>query len=144
MNCRLKCDDCASMRFRITTMFWVLVVVATGCGGPRGVTGGTQGVLRSGDVRLAEIQLTIHQLSGSTYVPLGFGTTRSDGTFELVTNGAKGPLRLNAGQYKCTMESIGSPLTIPVQYRTPFESTLTLTWKPEQRLIDLDVPGLSH
>lgn len=127
----------------ITVAFSVaFMVVAAGCGGPRGVTGGTEGVLHAGGERLADIQLTIHEVEGSTTKPIGFAQTRTDGTFNLVTNGAMGPLRLDAGEYLCTIESAGSPVQIPPELMKAKTTSLKVTWTDSDRMLDLNVPEL--
>lgn len=54
----------------------ILMLVYPGCGGPSGVKGGTEGILHSGGDRLAELQITIHQVEGSSTKPIGFGESR--------------------------------------------------------------------
>lgn len=119
-----------------------LLLMLAGCGSPRGVTGGTKGMLHSSAERLAEIQITIHQVNGATSKPIGFAATRLDGTFELVTNGAREPLRLRAGDYLCTLESIGSPLQIPPEFTRPETTPLKVSWAGTESSLDLNVPAL--
>ncbi|MBS0206454.1 MAG: hypothetical protein JSS49_26500 [Planctomycetes bacterium] len=121
----------------------ILVTVA-GCGRPRGVTGGTEGVLHAGGERLADIQLTILEVEGSTTKPIGFAQTRADGTFRLVTDGARGPLRLHAGEYRYTIESAGSPLQIPSELMKSKTTTLKFTWTDGDRMLDLNIPELEN
>lgn len=119
-----------------------LLLMLSGCGSPRGVTGGTMGILHAGAERLAEIQITVHQVDGAASKPIGFAATRLDGTFELVTNGAQGPLRLRAGDYRCTLESIGSPLPIPPEFTRPETTPLKVSWTDTENSLDLNVPAL--
>jgi hypothetical protein len=126
----------------IRSLGLMLLLAFSGCGHPQGVTGGTEGVLHAGPERLAELQITIHQVNGTTTTPIGFGTTRMDGSFELVTTGAKGPLRLKAGNYACTLESVGSPLAIPQPLTRPESTTIKVTWTGDEQSLDLDIMEL--
>ena len=65
------------------------------------------GTLRAGSELLADIQVTMHQVDGGSLRRVGFGVTDRNGSFELVTNGAQGPLWLSPGEYCCTLESAG-------------------------------------
>src|SRR5262245_36355928 len=99
---------------RQNTRFWllfgVLAVLPAGCGGVHPVVGGTPGSLHAGDDFLSDIQVTVYQTEGGLMQAVGFGVTDHDGAFELATNGARGPLRLAPGEYRCTLESAGAPL----------------------------------
>lgn len=116
-----------------------VVVASAGCGGPKPITGGTPGVLRVGPDVLAEVQLTLHSTATATPQPIGFAITRADGSFELVTNGAKEPLRLAPGQYRCTLESAGSPLKFPATYANPATTPLLISWTASDVTLQLDV-----
>lgn len=116
----------------------LVCISLVGCGGARPIKGGTAGKLHSGVDPLGDIQVTFHQTSGTTTEPIGFGATTANGTFELVTMGAKGPLRLSPGQYLCTIESVGSPLKIPKEYTKPETTPLKLTWTSSDTIVDLD------
>lgn len=104
----------------------------------RGVTGGTMGELHSSDAPLGEIQITIHQIDLDGTEPIGFAETRSDGTFELVTMGAAGPLRLVPGDYCCTLESVGAPISIPKEFTKSETTPMKITWSADDQLLDLD------
>ena len=124
--------------------FTFAVILATtlpGCGGPQPVTGGTPGTLRVGSELLSDFQVTIHQVEGTTTEPIGFGVTGADGSFQLVTNGAQGPLWLSAGEYRCTLESAGAPLVIPKQYTQATRTPLKVTWPTGDEQLNLDVPA---
>jgi len=120
------------------SLWGLLALIVAGCGSEQGVTGGTPGLLHAGSTGLAEIQLTIHPGDGSG--PLGFAPTGMDGTFELLTNQARGPLRLPPGDYRVTLESIGSPVVIPEKFTRPDSTPLKFTWNGSEKLLDLDAP----
>jgi len=111
-----------------------------GTGGVNPVTGGTPGILHSGSDALSEIQITIHQMEGGTANAVGFAVTGSDGSFELVTNGAQGPLILNPGEYCCTLESVGAPVVIPADYAAPGSTPLKVAWSGTDERLDLNIP----
>jgi hypothetical protein len=111
-------------------------VVTFGCG-PRPIVGGTPGVLRAGGQPLAEVQVTLHQQEGSAWLPVGFADTAGDGSFELVSRGAAGPLVLSPGEYRATLESVGSPIHIPPAYAKPDSSPLTVSWSAGDDQLDL-------
>jgi hypothetical protein len=117
-----------------------LLLVLSGCGGAEPTTGGTQGVLHAGPASLSEIQVTIHQLQGNMFRPIGFGVPGADGGFCLVTNGATGPLVLLPGEYRCTLESVGAPVEIPAEYLKADTSPLKVTWSASDQKLDIDVP----
>lgn len=121
-------------------MLMILLVVLPGCGGVQPVAGGTTGTLRAGGEFLAEIQITIYQVDGNSFRPVGFGVTDREGWFELVTNGAKGPLWLSPGDYRCTLESAGAPVEIPKEYAQPATTPLKVSWSAGSSELDLDIP----
>ena len=121
-------------------MLIILLVVLPGCGGVQPVPGGTTGTLRAGGEVLAEIQITIHQVEGGSFRPIGFGLTDRDGWFELVTNGAQGPLWLSPGDYRCTLESAGAPVEIPKEYAQAATTPLKVSWSAGSSELDLDIP----
>src|SRR5580765_446568 len=102
--------NCAAMHLLVLP-----ALILAGCGGTTPVVGGTKGVLQAGDELLGDIQITVHAKDGTAWKPLGFGVTAFDGSFELVTSGAKGPLWLSPGEYRCTLESAGAPVVIPLE-----------------------------
>lgn len=117
----------------------VATVFLAGCG-ESPVTGGTSGVLRDTAQPLAEMQVTIHRQESGEWQPLGTGVTAADGTFELVTMGAQGPLQLEPGDYRCTLESMGSPARIPVEYTHANTSPLLADWSESSTRLDLTLP----
>ena len=98
-----------------------------GCG-PQPVRGGTAGQLRAAGKPLSEIQVTVFQNEGAAYQPIGFAITKTDGSFQLLQNQARGPLMLAAGDYRCTLESAGAPVKIPKQFAKPETSPLKVSW----------------
>ena len=118
---------------------FVIILSITGCRGPQPITGGTPGMLRAGGEQLAEMQLTLHQFENGTLRPVGFAVTGMDGSFELVTNEAKGALQLPPGLYRCTLESAGSPLKIPPALASAESTPLRVTWPTSDGSLNLDV-----
>ncbi len=110
-----------------------------GCGGAHPVVGGTRGVLRMGDELTSDIQVTVHQVDGDATRPVGFGVTALDGSFELVTNGAHGPLWLSPGEYRFTLESAGSPVPLPTEFARPESTPLAVAWSTDDCDLDLEI-----
>jgi hypothetical protein len=113
------------MKYKHELLALVLLVMASGCG-DGSVTGGTTGILRIGGEVGTDVQTTVYTSDGA---PLGFGVTRADGSFKLVTNGATGPLWLEPGDYRFTVESVGAEVEIPAEFSrvetTPLKVTVT-------------------
>lgn len=122
----------------VRAMALLLVLWPAGCG-PRPVAGGTQGILRWGEEPLADIQLTVHRVQGGVPTTTGFGVTGFDGKFALFTNGAQGPLKLEPGEYRFTLESVGSPLVIPPAWTKPESTPLQVQW-PQGTSLELQLP----
>jgi hypothetical protein len=119
-----------------------MAVLIAGCG-TRSVPGGTKGVLRFDGELLSEIQVVVHQVDGASWRPVGFGVTKNDGSFELVTNGAQGPLWLAPGEYRCTLESAGAPIQIPEPFAQPDATPLKISWSADDQTLDLDASSSS-
>ncbi|TWT39358.1 hypothetical protein [Blastopirellula retiformator] len=115
------------------------LLAMAGCG-PTPVTGGATGRLTTGENPLAEMQVNVYRADGVD-TPIGFGTTAADGSFELVQPAAAGPLMLEPGKYRFTVESIGSPVMLPKKYGSAASSPLEIDWQSGQA-ITLDIPGL--
>lgn len=128
-----------SHKFRLFVVL-LFAVVLPGCGAVQPVSGGTTGTLRAGGEVLAEIQVTIHQVDAGSLRPIGFGVTDRDGWFELVTTGAQGPLWLSPGEYRCTLESAGSPIQIPSEYARAETTPLKVAWSAASSELDLEIP----
>jgi hypothetical protein len=120
----------------------VLLFAVPGCGGVKPVTGGTTGVLHSGNDKLSDIQITVHHVEGVSSKPIGFGVASTDGSFQLVTDGAKGPLHLTPGEYRCTLESVGATVVIPKEYAQADKTPMKITWSASDQKLDLDIPAL--
>ena len=119
--------------------FVLMLFCLCGCsGGVRGITGGTAGELRTGDSPLGDIQVTVHQVEDGSTEPVGFAIARSDGSFERVTPGAEGPLRLTPGEYCCTLESAGAPVLISKEFSNPKTTPLKIEWSAGDQSLDLD------
>ncbi len=112
----------------------LLATALAGCGGVKPVTGGTSGTLSFGDQLLSDIQVTVHQLDGTSFQNVGFGVTDRDGWFELVTNRAQGPLVLDAGEYRFTLESAGAPVQVPKEYSQAETTPLKVSWSGDGEL----------
>lgn len=127
---------------RKAEMFMLLLMATTlpGCGGVKPVVGGTEGTLKVAHQLLSDIQVTVHQVEGGSTRPVGFGTTIADGTFKLVTNGARGPLWLNPGEYRFTLESAGAPVEFPKEYTHADTTPLKLRWAGGDSDLELEVP----
>jgi hypothetical protein len=61
---------------------------------------------------LSDIHVARHEVDDGVSKPIGFGMASTDGSSELVTNEAKGPLRLVSGEYRYTLEFVGAPVVI--------------------------------
>jgi hypothetical protein len=88
---------------------------------------------------LAEVQVTLHRQEGSSWQYVGFADTTTDGTFELVTRGAAGPLVLPPGEYRATLESVGAPIQIPPVYTQPDSSPLAIRWSGNEGKLELQL-----
>lgn len=123
-----------------SAMIGVVAVGLIGCGGPEPITGGTPGVLRAGELKLAEMQVTVYEMQTGTPQPIGFAVTAADGSFQLVTNEARGALLLQPGSYRCTIESAGSPVRIPPVLLKPETTPLQVNWAASDTQLNLEVP----
>lgn len=130
------------MRSRFELFVLVMMLALPGCGGVKPVAGGTEGVLHSGSDKLSDIQVTVHKFEGGTSKPIGFGVAGTDGSFQLMTDRAKGPLHLTPGEYHCTLESIGAPVVIPKEYTQPDTTPLKINWSASDSKLDWDIPVL--
>jgi hypothetical protein len=126
------------LRKQIPTLLFVMAAAATGCDRVHPVAGGTRGMLHLGDELTSDIQVTVYQVDGDSARPVGFGVTSLDGSFELVLNGARGPLWLAPGEYRFTLESAGSPVQLPGEFARPETTPLAVTWSTDDDDLDLD------
>jgi hypothetical protein len=123
---------------RYLPLLMIFVAAVAGCG-PRPVAGGTPGSLRAAGKPLGEVEVTVHKLEGGKWQAIGFGDVHSDGSFELVTTGARGPLALSPGEYRCTLESIGAPIVIPADYAHVGLTPLKATWTAADSRLELSI-----
>ncbi|PQO47198.1 hypothetical protein [Blastopirellula marina] len=117
----------------------LLLCISIGCG-PTPVTGGTSGTLTTSGNPLGEMQVNVFQVD-AVETPIGFGVTAADGSFELVQPAAAGPLQLEPGKYRFTVESVGSPIVVPKKYADSKTTPLEVDWQPGAE-IKLEIPGL--
>lgn len=125
------------MNWRLTACCLLLWIGVSGCGA-HPISGGTPGILRGSDFALSDIQVTVHRLEQQKMSRIGFGVTVTEGEFELVTNEARGPLRLEPGEYRFTLESAGAPVLIPAEYTQAETTPLRITWSKDDETIDLE------
>lgn len=100
--------------------------------------GGTPGSLHDGDKPIGEVKVTVYEVDGKSFEPIGFAVARSDGRFELITMDVTGPLQLQPGEYCCTLESVGDPVAIPKEYAKPETTPLKQEWSEGDALLDLE------
>jgi hypothetical protein len=115
------------------------LLVLAGCGAAP-VAGGTKGRLQAGNGGLGDVQLTVHQEDAGKWLPVGFGVTDYEGRFELVQNGAKGPLWLAPGEYRCTLQSAGAPVAIPEEFSRPETTPLQAAVKAKDDVLEFKTP----
>jgi hypothetical protein len=129
--------------FRQLWMGCALCVLLVGGCGPRPVTGGTPGTLHSRNLPLADLQVVVYRAADGEFEALGMAQTDIHGAFELVTNGARGPLHLAPGEYRFTVETAGSPARIPASYARPESTPLQRSWTTSDRFLDLEVNDIT-
>ena len=110
-----------------------------GCG-PTPVVGGTSGVLLAGGEPLADVQLTVYAARDGAWQPIGFADTSADGQFRLLLNEARGPLELEPGDYRFTLQSVGAPVVIPQALARVEATTLQTTWTGNETQLTLTLP----
>ncbi|MBX3441568.1 MAG: hypothetical protein KF774_04115 [Planctomyces sp.] len=125
---------------KVIPMLVLPLAAVLGCREPD-VRGGTMGSLTSHGEPLSDVQVTVHEASGSTPRPVGSAVTRLDGTFELLVVGASGPLWLPPGQYVCTVETAGAPVAFPVEFSKPESTPLRVSWTSDSQTLDLVAPS---
>ncbi len=128
------------MQSKLSAIALVASLIALAGCGPRPISGGTQGTLCAEDGALGEVQLTVYEAEGDGWRTIGFADTNADGTFELVTVGAKERLVLSPGEYRCTLESVGAPIVFPPQYAAAETTPLRVVWPSADGRLDLTVP----
>lgn len=108
-----------------------------GCG-PQPTRPGTEGKLLISGEPVGEILMHIYKMDAGQAAEVGFGETKSDGSFRLFTNSARGPLVLSPGDYVVTLESSGTPLVIPPEFQKPESTSLKKTWSASDSTLELD------
>lgn len=114
----------------------------SGCGGPQPVRGGTPGIVHVVDHEpLADVRVVVHRMLDGRPESIGFGVTQPDGTFVLYEEEAVGPLWLEAGEYRFTLESMGtSTYYWPREYDDPEHTPLQKSWMSADRQLVLEIP----
>ena len=131
-------------KFRLT-LIPLLLAAIIGCGRVETVpdtSGGTSGKIHNGREPLVGIQVTVHQVDGDSTEPIGVAASRLDGSFELATMDGTCACQLPAGEYRCTLESAGAPITIPTEFTRPETTPLKIELSKDDEAIDLKVPQL--
>ncbi|ADB17746.1 hypothetical protein Psta_3082 [Pirellula staleyi DSM 6068] len=121
---------------------WLAVVILSlllSCSGPRSVEGGTPGRLTCGSLTPSNLQITLFRVD--SHEPIGFAITGEDGAFALYQPLAKGPLLLEPGTYRYTIESLSPEgVMVPVAMTSPQATPLQFTWTAEQTSLALLIP----
>jgi hypothetical protein len=133
-------------KFRLT-LIPLLLAAIIGCGRVETVpdtSGGTSGKIHNGREPLVGIQVTLHQVDGDSTEPIGVAASRLDGSFELATMDGTCACQLPAGEYRCTLESAGAPITIPTEFARPETTPLKIALSKDDEAIDLKVPQLKN
>lgn len=123
--------------------FFICILLAIGCSPTPAnvVSGGTVGSLIAGDVPLPDFEVKVHDAADLSL--LGFGTTGNDGRFQLVQSKGDAPLVLTPGEYVMTLASIGPAAPrISQAYTNASKSSLKVTWKPQDKSLDLKIPAM--
>ncbi len=125
---------------RARNWFGCGLVWIAGCA-PQGISGGTTGQIRTESSPLADVQITVYRVEGTDIHEAGFGISNPDGEFSLVRTGAAGPLWLEPGEYRFTLESVGPVfMKWSPEYATAARSPLQQQWGPADHNLDLVVP----
>lgn len=128
---------------RFSVPFLIGTLMSIGCSPTpfNVVSGGTAGSLVAGDVPLPDFEVKVHDATDLNL--LGFATTGSDGRFQLVQSKGDSPLVLTPGNYVVTLASIGPAAPrISQAYTNASKSSLKVTWKPEDKSLDLKIPAI--
>lgn len=124
----------------------VVLAFAAGCssdgvGNPRDVAGGTVGTLTLGGVPKADLQVNVFADGATPPKRIGYGVTNADGAFTLIADDGKGPLRLSAGKYRVTLESVAAdPIPIPPAVGDVAKTMLLKDWSGHETKWELAVP----
>ncbi|XZE22585.1 hypothetical protein SH449x_002521 [Pirellulaceae bacterium SH449] len=117
------------------------ILACLGCqGGRPSVSGGTDGILRLGEIPLADFQVKVYRKDGREF--LGRGATGLDGRFQLVNPEGTGPCWLEAGQYAFTLESFGTDAPkLSQTYSDEARTPLSFEWDGGRQSLELIVPA---
>jgi hypothetical protein len=126
---------------RLVVLLLLALCTVPGCGDARHA-GGTPGSLVAGGQPLDEIQVTVHRPEGAGFLPVGFGVATTDGSFRLFAPGALADLRLEPGEYRFTLESVGAPVVVPKEYASPDTTPLRRTWTATDEKLLLEIPAV--
>ena len=129
------------------TLISTLFVAIVGCGRVETVpdtSGGTTGKIHNGREPLIGIQVTVHRVDGDSTEAIGVAASRLDGSFELAAMDGTCACQLLAGEYRCTLESAGAPISIPVEFAKPETTPLKIALSNDDEAIDLKVPQLKN
>ena len=127
----------------VLMMFIAIAGCRDGANSPL-VAGGTMGKIHNGRDPLIGIQVTVHQVDGEMMEPIGVAASRPDGSFELVTLDGTNACQLTPGEYRCTLESAGTPLVIPKEFTSPETTPLKINLAADDEAIDLKIPQLKN
>ena len=116
------------------------LALATGCHRVRPVTGGTPGTLQVSNQIASDLQLTLFREEVGTWQPVGFATTGVGGRFELLLPGAAGPLRLEPGLYRVTVQTAGSELVLPPEVGQVATTPVQIEWTGNEAALQLSLP----
>jgi hypothetical protein len=123
------------------TLF-AFVALLSGCG-QRPITEGTEGILRFRGEPVADIRVTVNRIDKKAVNVVGYGVTAADGTFRLVTQGGHAGLKLEPGDYCCTLKSVGAPVRIPNECAQVNTTPLKVSWSEGNKSLNLEVRGTS-
>lgn len=128
---------------KFSAPFLICSLLSIGCSSTQTnvVSGGTTGSLVAGDVPLPDFEVKVHDAADLKLI--GFGTTGNDGRFQLVQSKGDAPLVLTPGNYVMTLASIGPAAPrISQAYTNASKSSLKVTWKSEDKSLDLKIPAI--
>ena len=129
------------VRQSLLVVMLAFVVALTGCNrAPKPVKGGTTGELQQAGNPLGDIQVRVYHADENSYEVVGFADTNGEGQFQLLVPEGDGPLYLGAGDYCCTLNSVGSRIPIPKEYGKPETTPLKVTWEAGDETLQLELP----
>ncbi|MFN9372883.1 MAG: hypothetical protein ACK6D3_13470 [Planctomycetaceae bacterium] len=117
-----------------------VLALRVGCGRVRPITGGTPGTLQVPNQIASDLQLTFFREEAGTWQPVGFATTGEGGRFELLLPGATGPLRLEPGLYRVTVQTAGSELVLPPEVGQVATTPVQIEWTGKETGLQLSLP----